>query len=387
MLPTSGFKIGRIFGIDIIINFTWLVIFALVTVSFGDLLRITAGSEIIAGQRVDVVYPGGVWPWVAGVLMATVFFACLLMHELSHSLVARRNGIGIHRITLFIFGGVAEMKEEVGSPGVEFMMAIAGPGMSFLLSGLFFGSYYLADRVGIGLFLTAPLFYLGGINLLVGGFNLLPGYPLDGGRVLRSILWKITGSVKKATHAASMSGQVIGGIIAGAGVYFILIGNFLGGMWFLLIGFFLFKLAQNSYKQTLLRLAAADTTVSDVMYTNIPLIDAGTRLTVLRDSYFRSYHLPAFPVTEGGSLIGIVTRDDLASVSSAEWDLIDAGRISTTLEDDMIVSPETSLEDVLKPMMAGKRFLLVAKDGEVVGVLTRDEVMRYAQSRMERAGD
>ena len=139
MIPSSGFKIGRVMGIDIVINYTWLIIFALIAISFGDLFRITYEETWVAGQSIITYFPSGVWPWVAGVSTAIVFFACLLLHELSHSVVAKRNGIGIKRITLFLFGGVAEMREEVSGAGVEFRMAAAGPLASFLLAGAFYG--------------------------------------------------------------------------------------------------------------------------------------------------------------------------------------------------------------------------------------------------------
>ena len=381
MIPSSGFRIGRVLGIDIVINFTWIVIFLLITYAFGDLFRITYEETVIAGQKVVTYFPSGVWPWVAGFISAVVFFACLLLHELSHSLVAKRNGISIRRITLFFFGGVAEMRDEVGGPGVEFRMAIAGPLMSFLLGGAFYGLYRLADSLGAALVIVAPLYYMWWMNLLIGCFNLLPGFPLDGGRVLRAVLWKVTGDMRKATRAASMAGRVIGVALACGGAYFVVTGDYFGGFWFLFIGMFIYGLALGSYRQTLFRLAASDTVVSDIMYADIPMVDAHMSLSSLRDNYFAVYRLPAFPVARGGRATGIVTRDNLASVSPAEWDLLDVGRVARPLEPELTVPPNLPLDKIVKRLMGGQPFLLVAEGDRVTGVITREELVRYVEMR------
>ncbi|MCG2795250.1 MAG: site-2 protease family protein [Actinomycetia bacterium] len=381
MLPSSGFKIGRVLGIDIVINFTWLLILFFVAISLGDLFRITYEETWVAGQPVTTYFPSGAWPWVAGAVTALVFFACLLLHELAHSLVAKRNGIGIRRITLFLFGGVAEMREDVSDAGVEFRMAAAGPLASFLLAGAFYGLYRLSNSLGAGLVIVVPLYYLAVINALVGAFNLLPGFPLDGGRVLRALLWKVTGDMRKATKAASISGRVIAALIAAVGAYAVLIGDYFGGFWLILIGGFIYGLSQASYRQTLFRLAASGTVVADIMYTDVPVVDARTTLSSLRDNYFAAYRLPAFPVAERGHAWGIVTREDMASVSPAEWDLLDVGRIARPLEPDQSVPPDTGLDKIVKPLLGNRPFLMVMDEGRVHGVITKEELLRYVEMR------
>ena len=381
MIPSSGFKIGRLMGIDIVINYTWLIIFALIAISFGDLFKITYEETWVAGQLVITYFPSGVWPWVAGGSTAIVFFACLLLHELSHSLVAKRNGIGINRITLFLFGGVAEMREEVSGAGVEFRMAAAGPLASFLLAGAFYGLYRLSNSLGLGLVIVAPLYYLAMMNVLVGGFNLLPGFPLDGGRMLRAILWKVTGDMRKATKAASVSGRVIAVLIAAGGACMLFYGYYFGGFWFILIGGFIYVLSRTSYRQTLFRLAASGTTVSDIMYTEVPAVDPMTTLSSLRDNYFAVYRLPAFPVDDGGIISSIVTTEDMASVSPAEWDLLNVGRIARPLEPDQSIPPDTPLDKVVKPLLSNRPFLMVMEEGRVRGVITREELVRYVEMR------
>ena len=379
MIPRSGLRIARIFGIDIVINPTWLLIFLLVGISMGDTFRLNVGGVTVVNNK---TFPGGPWPWIAGFITAAIFFACLLAHEISHSYVAKRNGIAIRRITLFIFGGVAEMSEDVSSATVEFKMAIAGPLMTFILGGIFYGLYVAARHLGAGPALVAPLFFLASFNLFVGVFNLLPGFPLDGGRVLRSIIWRVTGDLRKATRIASIGGQAVAAGIVGLGLYFLFTNALISGIWLLLIGAFVFQLSRSSYRQTLLRLAAADTKVSDIMYTDVPVIDARTTLTDLRNHYFSAYHLPVFPVTDNGHLVGLVGREDLMGVAQAEWDVLNAGRIARPLVPGQTVPPDTPLDRVLRTIMTGPEFLLVVEGEQVKGILTRDELRRYVDARM-----
>lgn len=385
MFPTRNLKIGRILGIDIVINFTWLLIFFLVAYSFGDILKNTTSEEIVNGTVVINQFPGGPWPWIVGVITALVFFGGLLLHELSHSFVARRNGVQIRRITLFIFGGVAEMKQDVQEPGAEFRMAIAGPLVTFILGGAFYGLYRLANAVGWSLVLVAPLYYLAFINLFIGVFNLLPGFPLDGGRVLRSIIWKTTGDLRKATRAASITGQVIGGLMVATGLYSAVSAPtyLIGGVWLILIGIFLFQLARNSYRQTIMRMAASDTTAGDIMYTDVPAVDENTSLNSLKNNYFSVYHLPALPITRNGDLAGMVTREGLQEISGAEWDLLDAGRVMKPVPAELVVAADTPLDQLMKPLLGDAGYLLVEKDGEIAGLITREELLRYLEVKLK----
>lgn len=381
LFPRSGLKIARLLGIDIIINPTWLFIFVLVGVSLGESYRMVFAGITQIGDR---LFPQGPWPWVAGFLTAVVFFACLLAHELSHSVVARRNGIGINRITLFIFGGVAEMSEDVDSPGVEFKMAVAGPLMTFTLAGSFLALYLLAYSLDAGPVVIAPLFFLTSFNVLVGLFNILPGFPLDGGRILRAAIWKATGDLKKATRIASIGGQVVAVLMVGGGVYFMIADGPLSGIWLLFIGVFIFQLSRSAYRQTLLKLAAADATVGDIMLTDVPTVNDSTSLTDLVNHYFSAYDLPVFPVTRLGVTVGVVTREDLSAVDSSEWDVLSAGRIARPVAEEAIVSPGTPLDSVLKTMLSGREYMLVIEGGELRGILTRSRLTGYIEARIKR---
>jgi len=379
VFPGGGIKIAKVFGIEIDINPTWLIIFVLIGYSLGFTMK----DSTVKGH--PGMFPGGAWPWIFGFATGLVFFACLLAHELSHSWVANRHGVNIRRITLFIFGGVAEMSEDVTDPIVELKMAVAGPVMTFFLTGVFYLAYRLvAANPSRGPTWIVPLYLLFTINLFVGVFNLLPGFPLDGGRVFRAILWKITGDLRKATRAASIGGQVVAVLIAGAGVYFFATNNLLSGVWLVLIAAFIFQLSRVSYQQTLMRIAIADTKVADLMYTNVPVVDENTTLTVLRTHYFTTYHLPAFPVVDStGAVKGVVSREDLMNVNPSEWDILNAGRIARPLREDQIVAPDVKLDTVMRRAMRADDFLLVMQDGKVMGLLTADEFMRYIRARSQ----
>jgi Zn-dependent protease/predicted transcriptional regulator len=377
MFPSGGIKIAKIFGIEILINPTWLIIFALV----GYFLGFSIHDFLV----INHANASGPWPWILGFVTAIVFLACLLAHELSHSYVAKRHGVKIRRITLFIFGGVAEMSEDVADAGTELRMAIAGPAMTFVLAGIF---YLLYRLVGAdphrSLLVIAPFLLLWEINLFVGVFNLLPGFPLDGGRVFRAILWKITGDLRKATRAASYGGQVVGVLMAAGGIAFGFAGQFINAIWLILIGAFVFQLARASYQQTLFRLAVADTKVSDLMFTDVPVVNENTTLTTLRTNYFNVYHLPAFPVVDdSGKVTGLVSRDDLVTVNPSEWDILNAGRVAHPLTEDQVIEPDAKLDLVMRRVMRADQFLLVMEDGQVRGILTADELMRYIRARIK----
>ncbi len=329
--------------------------------------------------------PGGPWAWIAGFITAAVFFTCLLLHEISHSIVGKRNGVPIKRISLFLFGGVAEMGEDVKDPATELKMALAGPLATFILSAAFYGLYRLAKSLGAGGILVVPLIYLSLLNLAIGIFNLMPGFPLDGGRVLRALLWKSTGNLEFATRVGSIFGHVVASILVGVGVYSIFIDNLAGGLWLVIIGFFLYRLAQISYKQTVFRLASEGIIASDLLNTRLPEIDAETPLTPLRDYYFAWYKVPAFPVYREGEPIGVVFRDDLRRVVSSEWDVLNAARLSRPLEAIEIVDRNANLEQLIRSALKGTRVFGVTDEGRIIGVLSSDDILKFIDERIKSA--
>jgi predicted transcriptional regulator len=277
------------------------------------------------------------------------------------------------------------MSEDVSDPVTELKMALAGPLMTFFLAGVFYLLYRIvAADPSRGPLWIVPLYLLFMINLFVGVFNLLPGFPLDGGRVFRAILWKITGDLRKATRAASYGGQIIAVGIAGVGVYLVVTNALVSGIWLILIAVFVFQLSRVSYQQTLYKIAIADTRVRDLMFEEVPTVDENITLTALRTHYFTSYHLPALPVVDSdGFAKGLVSRDDLVAVNPSEWDLLNAGRIAKPVTEDQVVDPDDTLDKVMRRVTRVEGFLLVMRDGKVVGILTADELMRYIKARVK----
>ncbi|MDX1673499.1 MAG: site-2 protease family protein [Longimicrobiales bacterium] len=237
----TGYRLGRIFGIDVHVHGSWLVIGGLVLWTLAASALPADYPELSASLRLGM----------AG-LITLLFFVSLLAHELAHSVVAMARGIPVHRITFFLFGGMAQTSADSRSAGEEFLIAIAGPVMSFLLGGLFFAVWTVGNGGGWGPFLVGTAAYLTVLNLILGTFNLLPGFPMDGGRVLRSVIWKVTGDVTRATLWAARVGSWMAVLLMGYGVYEILTGAFIGGVWLIFIGMFIRNAARSSYRHHLL---------------------------------------------------------------------------------------------------------------------------------------
>ena len=237
----ASLRLGRILGIPVEINASWLVVFLLLTFvlaqEFGD-----ANLNWPVAQR-----------WLVAILMVVLFFTSVLIHELSHSVLARRKGIPVHGITLFIFGGVSRLSREPNRPLTEFSIAVVGPLTSLLLAGVFGGVWYLLGASDSTL--GVVLFLLAWANFTLGAFNLLPGYPLDGGRVLRAAVWGLTGNRRRGTHVATRAGQAIGGLTVAMGIAMGVFGSPLDGVWIVLVGGFLFSVATASYRQEISNLA------------------------------------------------------------------------------------------------------------------------------------
>ncbi|PKQ28375.1 MAG: hypothetical protein CVT63_03210 [Candidatus Anoxymicrobium japonicum] len=373
MFPGRKIRIARIFGIEIEINPTWLIIFLLVGYSLGETMR-DASESTHPGR-----FPAGPWPWIFGFGTALIFFACLLAHELSHSYIARRNGVNIRRITLFLFGGVAEMSEDVSDPGIEFRMAVVGPLMTFFLTGVFYLIFRIIEaNPNSSQTWLVPLYLLVYINLFVGVFNLLPGFPLDGGRIFRAILWKITGDVKMATRVASYCGEGIAVLMGALGAYLLFRDSLLSGVWLMLVAAFIFQLSRVSYRQTLFKLAIADKLVGDLALEEPPIIDDSATLAILAN-YFSVYNLPALPIVDGtGKILGFVSRDDLESVNPSERDLLSARRLISPLKEEHVIGFDMPLEQAIHRASRADQIFVIINGERVLGILSGDDLMRYA---------
>ncbi len=364
----SSLRIGKIAGITIYIHISWIIILVFLTLS-------------LATDWFPQLYKG--WSsstyWIVGLLSALLLFVAVLLHELAHSLVARARGLPVNNITLFIFGGVSNIEEEPKSPGVEFQMAFVGPLVSLLIGII---AYLLDLAVRNGSPLDAILGYLAVSNILLGIFNLIPGFPLDGGRVLRSIIWKASGSLRKATRATTIVGQFIAYLFILWGIWQFFGGNILNGIWIGFIGWFLLNAAQSANAQVMLQTMFKGVTVEKVMNPSPAIVPANISLQRLIDEYFLPQGLRSAIVMQGDLLAGLITLGDIRHVPREEWSQTPVGHAMIPLEKLHVVSPEQNLNDVL-PLMTGQDInqLPVVQNGRLVGILSRDAIMRYIEIR------
>ena len=365
----SSLKLGRLAGIEIGVHYTWLFAFFLV-------------AWPLAVGYFPSNYPGwgeGTY-WIVGVIAALALFASVLVHELSHSFVARARGQEVESITLFIFGGVSNLKGEAHEARDEFLVAVVGPVTSLVLAGIFWavGQALPSDRSPIG----GILGYLAMINLLLGLFNLLPGFPLDGGRVFRSIVWGITGSLRRATNIASVVGQGIGFLLIFWGVSQIFGGNFLNGLWIGFIGWFLNNAAEATRQQQTLQEHLRGVRVVQLMDPHPAIVapDQNVQDFVFQDVL---HGRRAVLVEEQGRLVGIVSITDAKKVPREDWASTPIGSIMTPMPLKTI-GPEADAGGALQLLVDGSyNQLPVVTDRRVIGMLSRSDVLRFLQARHE----
>jgi Zn-dependent protease len=389
----SGFRIGRIFGIDIRVDWSWLFIFALVAWNLSDLF-----SQSHSGWSPTLV-------WGLSIFAALLFFASVLGHELAHSLVAKAQGVPVRNITLFMFGGVSNIQRDPDSPGGEFWMALVGPLTSLVLGGLLLviggGAVgqvsNLSDPAKVVAQLsplTALVLWLGSINLTLGIFNLIPGFPLDGGRVLRSILWAVSGNLRRATRWASAVGQLIAWamILSGIGMVFGLrvpfFGTgFVGGVWLAFIGWFLNSASTQSYQQLVVHDILDQVGVERVMRVDPPTVPIDSSVSSLVHDHVMGTDDYGFPVMDGDQLAGIVTLEDVRKVAHDNWDAVAVREIMTPADQLITVSPGDDAADALDKLTQNDiRQLPVVRGGELIGLLRRRDVIKWLQLHSELTG-
>src|SRR5215469_5925810 len=367
----GSFRIGRIAGIDIFIHVSWLIIIVLLTWSLA-----TGWFAVLYHGWGTATY------WIVSLIAALLLFLAVLVHELAHSLVARARGLTVKNITLYIFGGVSNIEQEPQTPGVEFQMAFAGPLTSLLIGGI---AYLLLLALGKNTSpLAAILGYLAVMNVLLGVFNLIPGFPLDGGRVLRSIVWKVSGSLRTGTRVTTIVGQVFAYLLILLGIWFFFGGNLLDGIWLGFIGWFLLSAAQSANSQSMLQSMFKGVTVGEVMNASPMTVPANISLQKLVDEYFLPRGLRSAMVTQLDQLAGLITLADIRHVPREQWNEVPVGHAMIPVDRLHVVSPQQSLNDVL-PLMAGRDVnqLPVVQDGRLVGVLSRDAIVHYLEVRRD----
>jgi Zn-dependent protease len=365
-------RIGQIGGIGISIDSSWLIIFAL----FVFLLGFSFFPAAAPG------FPAG-WYWLAAVLTTLLFFASVVAHELAHSLLARRSGLCVRNITLFIFGGVSQLEDEPNTAWDEFKIAVAGPLTSVLLGALFFLVTLALRPLGIGLLLAA-LTYLWFINVALAVFNLLPGFPLDGGRVFRALVWRVTGNFLRATRIAAAVGQTFGWIliIGGVASAFFIPGFGLSGLWFALIGWFLVSAARNSYQQTVLRDTLVRVPIMEMLNPNVEALSPEMSVEQVVREFFLRESASALPVEEDGRLLGIVSVEDVQQVPREHWQTTPVRQVLKPVTNEQVLHPDDDAWDAVNRMQqtARDRVLVVETDGHVDGVVTRGAITRWLQT-------
>jgi len=371
MHPTI--RLGRVFGIDIGLHYSWFLIALLIFFSLVGHF-----------QSINPQWSQGL-AWSLAAITALLFFASIVTHELSHAAVAKARGMPVKSITLFALGGVANIEKESVDAKSEFWTAIVGPITSAVI-GLFclvLAGWQPALGTPPGP-LWAGLVWLGYINIALAVFNMIPGYPLDGGRVLRSIIWGINGDQVRATKIAAVVGQCIGVAFIVFGLFRFFSGAGFGGLWLAFIGWFLKDAAAASYLEAEASVVLADVRVGDVMSRDCPTVDGNLNLRTFAEDHLMRTGRRCFVVVENGRYLGLVTINELKQVDSARWPFTTVAQIAVPFERVRTVSPDTPLKRALELMaLEDINQLPVLSNDELVGVLSRSQVLQFLQTRAE----
>ena len=322
--------------------------------------------------------------WAIGIASALILFASVLVHELSHSYIAKKNGLPIVRITLFFFGGVSEMTEEPQDPSLEIRMAAAGPLMSFLIAAVLGALWYLAGLVRAPVAVTATLGYGGLINGVLGAFNLLPAFPLDGGRVFRGSLWKRSKNIVRATRTATRLSEALSLVMMVGGFISITFGNFVDGIWIVVLGWFIKSGAETSLRQTLVGEALAGVSVGDIMTRNVLTVSPDITVQQLVSDYFLVHRHGGYPVVRDGEILGIVTLQCVRAIPKERRDGVTVQQAMIPCERTVMVKPAMTALDAMQKMAREKvGRVLVTEDRRLLGIVTRGDLMRTIQTRQE----
>ena len=374
----ANIKIGRVFGVQLGLHYSWLIIAALVTFS-------------LAGHFGSVNPEwGNATIWLTALISGLLFFVAVILHEMAHALVARMRGLSVNSITLFALGGVALIEDESGDAATEFWMGIAGPIMSALIgfvclfSATAFGWAPESQMVSPQTPIIAALVWLGFINIALAIFNMLPGFPLDGGRVLRAVIWWITGSVQRATKIAARVGQLVAIFFIVFGIFQFFGGVGFGALWIAIIGWFLLNASQASFAQNELNALLKDVRVSDVMRDDCARVDANMDIKAfVIDNMIKSGRR-CFCVIEGGRFVGLVTSKDVSRVAQEDWESKRVSEIMRPISELKTVERDTPLSEALKKMGTGDiNQLPVLKNGEFLGVVSRQHILEVFRTRQE----
>lgn len=371
------FHLFDLFGIHVYADVSWIIIAGLVTWTLAEGLFPTL-------YRTDrqATY------WVMGVAGAVGLFGSIVAHELSHSLVSKRYGMPVESITLFVFGGVAQMEEEPAKPKQELLMALAGPGTSALVGAVALAAFALGRQFGWYPPAVAVLQYLWYINFLLAAFNLIPAFPLDGGRVLRAALWKWMRGIRRATRIASWIGAGFAYAIIAVGLVSVFRGSLIGGMWWILIGLFLRSSSQMSYRRLIIEEELKGEPVRRFMVQDVVTVPASANLSELVDDYLYKHHHRLYPVTADEDLQGCVTAREVRSTPREDWDTTRVREVMQPCTGENTIAPDVDAVKALNRMnRSGRSRLMVVEDDRLVGILTVKDLMGFISTRLELGSD
>ncbi len=364
-------KIATVIGIPIEVNYSWIIIFGLV-------------SSTLAKVSFPMAVPGlsDALYWIAGVLSAIILFLSLLLHELAHSYIAVHNNISIKKISLFIFGGVAHMEKEPDDPLTEFKVAIAGPIMSLIIVLVFILLRNILAISHAHHLTIAMLNYVILMNAGIVIFNMIPGFPLDGGRVFRAMVWKISNNLRHATMIASNIGKAFAYLIMLAGIICLLFtqvvpGIWFRGIWFLVIGLFLHEASDLSYQHLIIKKALVGVPVTDVMEKDIITVRSDIDLDDLVNNYFYKHRHMGFPVVDKGILKGLVMLQNVKAIPQDQWKTTTVDKVLTTPRADLLAAPDTDcLEALLQVTKTGLGRILVVDNGKLLGIVVQRDLVK-----------
>ncbi len=373
----NRYTLFKLLGFEVRVDLSWVILAFIVTWTLAEGLF----------PRYQEDLPRHVY-WLMGIAGAAGLFASIVFHELCHSLVARRYGMPMRGITLFIFGGVAEMESEPPGPTAELMMALAGPASSIFLSGALFGLSAGARAADFPATVVSVLSYTALINAILAGFNLVPAFPLDGGRVLRALLWKWKKSLPWATHIASNIGSGFGTVLIILGIFQIFMGSLVGGIWWFLIGMFLREISQSSYRQVIVREMLEGEKVKRFMRPDPVTVPPHISIRDFVENYVYTHHFKMFPVVDEGELEGCITAKQIKNIPREEWDRNTVAEIAQKCDNLNTVDPETDATRALEIMNRnGISRMMVVRDGSLEGVITLKDLLGFLSSKLDLEGD
>jgi len=358
-------KLFSVFGIEIFVHYSWFIIFALVTYS----LAFSYFPYQLPRQSSSTY-------WFMGVISALLLFLSVLLHELAHSIVAKKGKLKVDKIVLFLFGGVSQIADEPKSAKEEFRMAFAGPLISFILAGVF-GIIWLFILVPLGSQIVSSIFgYLAIINLVLGVFNLLPGFPLDGGRILRAFWWNKTKDLQRATLLATNVGKGLSLLMILLGALQVFTGNLIGGVWFVFIGFFLRQAAEAGYQRVVIRDLLSGIKVKELMSKDPICVSPDMTISEVVDDYFMKHRFTSFPVCRSGRVLGIITLSSVKEIHRENWGEKTIQSAITTIPDEFTLHPEDEAVEAMRKIITSDLGRLpVVEGGRIVGILSRKDIM------------